>query len=148
MAHVGPWLFVHGGMAANKVVGSLWFRFWSSKVGVRWCPFGSESLVKLSGWTFISFEPSGVPKDALGWIPSLDMRYCTPAEGARCGGQTFLHTNLAEWVAATNRFYQEALEEFKSQPHWRDNRSRGGEAFGSAGVLGRNKFLKALLDGR
>ena len=53
---------------------------------------------------------AGIPKDAIRWVPALDMPYKAPTEGADCGG-SYVEGGLSEWVQAMNTFYQQGLQE-------------------------------------
>ena len=52
------------------------------------------------------FVHGGLPKEAINWVPSMDMRYVQPEAGATCGGRR-LEGALKEWVEAMNEFQQD-----------------------------------------
>lgn len=81
---------------------------------------------------------AGIPKDALRWIPSHDMRYVAPEPGAEPGGSSLASDRLIDWVEAMNRFLHEGLQSHRAQPLFchSETRARGGEAgTGKEGVL-------------
>ena len=45
------------------------------------------------------FVHGGLPKEAINWVPTMDMRYLQPAEGAVCGGKRMEGT-LQNWMKA------------------------------------------------
>ncbi|CAE8598522.1 unnamed protein product [Polarella glacialis] len=118
--------------------------------GFVWEYLTECSLAVLFGETL--FVHAGVPKDALGWIPSLDMRYLQPSETSICGGTQLPegHT-LREWVDAMNDFLRAGLRDFRAQMSWRSDRSRGGEgllAFTSTPAsFQRSIVVESLLQG-
>lgn len=96
------------------------------------------------------FVHAGIPQAAPGWTPSLDMRYLTPSEGARCGGvQLPEGHSLHDWVDAMNSFLKAGLQDFRSQTLWRSDRTRGGEALhcltSSPACFKRSVVVESLL---
>eukprot|EP00930_Biecheleria_cincta_P020450 TRINITY_DN15391_c0_g1_i1.p1 TRINITY_DN15391_c0_g1~~TRINITY_DN15391_c0_g1_i1.p1 ORF type:complete len:891 (+),score=144.56 TRINITY_DN15391_c0_g1_i1:586-3258(+) len=120
-----------------------------SENGFVWQYLRAGQLAALIGNTL--FVHGGVPLESLGWVPSKDMRYCSPQPGEVCGGSHLPAGHSAsEWVDALNGFYEWGLSDFRTQMLWReDHRSRGGEALlcmtSTPACFSRSVMVESLL---
>jgi len=82
----------------------------------------------------------------------MQMRYLSPAEGDTCEGTKLPPScSFHEWVNEMNSFFQSGLKDFRSQPLWRKDRSRGGEALlcltSTPACFRRSVVVESLLEG-
>ena len=82
----------------------------------------------------------------------MQMRYLSPAEGGTCEGTKLPPScSFHEWVHEMNSFFQSGLKDFRSQPLWRKDRSRGGEALlcltSTPACFRRSVVVESLLEG-
>eukprot|EP00913_Durusdinium_trenchii_P021482 g20189.t2 len=119
--------------------------------GVVWEYLRESCLLVLVGpWLFVH---GGIPKDALRWIPSHDMRYVAPEPGAEPGGSSLASDRLIDWVEAMNRFLHEGLQSHRAQPLFchSETRARGGEALlvltSTPACFRRSVVVESLLEG-
>ena len=82
----------------------------------------------------------------------MQMRYLSPAEGDICEGTKLPPScSFHEWVNEMNSFFQSGLKDFRSQPLWRKDRSRGGEALlcltSTPACFRRSVVVESLLEG-
>ncbi|OLP74841.1 hypothetical protein AK812_SmicGene45511 [Symbiodinium microadriaticum] len=96
------------------------------------------------------FVHGGLPKEAINWVPTMDMRYLQPAEGAVCGGRRMEGT-LQDWMKAMNDFMQEGLRDFREKMYWGPGRTRGGEGLlcltSTPACFRRSVVVESLLQG-
>ncbi|CAE7226602.1 unnamed protein product, partial [Symbiodinium pilosum] len=120
----------------------------SQEDGLVWEYLIHSSLLVVIGDCL--FVHGGLPKDAINWIPSMDMRYLQPDEGATCGGKR-VEGALQDWVGAMNDFLQEGLRDFRAQMYWRSGRVRGGEGLlcltSTPACFRRSIVVESLLQG-
>eukprot|EP00927_Polykrikos_kofoidii_P076542 TRINITY_DN73612_c0_g1_i1.p1 TRINITY_DN73612_c0_g1~~TRINITY_DN73612_c0_g1_i1.p1 ORF type:complete len:510 (+),score=95.82 TRINITY_DN73612_c0_g1_i1:179-1708(+) len=97
--------------------------------GFVWRYLAHSQFALLLGNTL--FVHGGIPEDAIGWVPTLDMLYRSPSPGNVCGGYCLPENHsLQQWVDTLNEFLREGLRDFRKQMTWRsgEDRVRGGEA--------------------
>eukprot|EP00445_Apocalathium_hangoei_P066052 CAMPEP_0204114176 /NCGR_PEP_ID=MMETSP0361-20130328/4094_1 /ASSEMBLY_ACC=CAM_ASM_000343 /TAXON_ID=268821 /ORGANISM="Scrippsiella Hangoei, Strain SHTV-5" /LENGTH=511 /DNA_ID=CAMNT_0051064659 /DNA_START=50 /DNA_END=1585 /DNA_ORIENTATION=- len=116
--------------------------------GICWRYLHLGQVAALVGATL--FVHGGVPPESIGWVPGLDMRYRAPQDGDVCGGTTLpVGHSLQQWVDAMNDVHQRGLQDFRAQPTWREDRTRGGESLlavtSSPACFGRSVVVESLL---